>query len=245
MPLTPEQLAHYREHGYAVGGRLLADTSLRELRGHMDAAIDRLPPGKRPENMPSIHYGNPYFLDLFLSPAFVKIAEQILGPDIALFTVYAISKRPNDGLPVDWHQDAAFFPIEPMETFTLWLAVDDADRDNGCMQVIPGSQRQRVALEHKVDTSQSTTLAYTLGSLEAGRTDFIEVPAGHYSVHDPYIVHGSAPNRSARRRCAITIKYVSTAIRLDRGFRSATGFDWANVKLYHAQGARGSLPYAN
>jgi hypothetical protein len=245
MALTAEQLAHYREEGYAACGPLVTGEGLAELRRQVDAEIASLPPGARPEQMPSPHYRNAFLRELLLSDPFVDVACAILGPDVALFTSYAISKRPGDGLPVAWHQDAAFFPIDPMETFTLWLAVDDSDRENGCMQVVRGSHRPRRIIPHQTDGSGRTVLALQLADYRPEETAFVEVPAGAFSVHDPFIVHGSAPNRSARRRCGLTIKYVPTSIRIDRTFRSPTGFDWAHVRLHHARGARGCLEYVD
>ena len=149
--LSQQALEQYRRQGFVRGGKILSDRELARLREETDRLIAELPAGIRPENMPSVHYRNRYFLDLFLSDPLVDVAEQILGPDVALFTSYVISKRPGDGLEVEWHQDAAFFPIDPMETFTVWLAVDDSDRENGCMRVIPGSHRNKVLLNHRVD----------------------------------------------------------------------------------------------
>ncbi len=239
------QLEQYRRQGWAVGGPLIEGRALADLRSRMDEVIARLPAGKRSENLPSLHYEDEYLRELFLSRNFVDVAEQILGPDVALFTSYVISKPPGDGLAVVWHQDAVFFPIEPMRTFTLWLAVDESDRSNGCMQVVRGSHCARRELPHAVGRTGESVLEFQLGADAPGETDHVELAAGHYSVHDPYIVHGSAPNRSQRRRCGITIKYVPTSIQLKRGFRSPTGFDWANVRIYHARGARGALDYAN
>lgn len=243
--LTSRQLTHYREQGYAVGGGLLDGPALAQLRRRMDERIATLPAGQRSENMPSLHYDDPYFRDLFLSPGFVDVAERILGPDIALFTSYAISKRPGDGLPVAWHQDAAFFPIEPMATFTLWLAVDDSTRANGAMQVIAGSHRERRVLPHDIDHGGGSVLPLHLGGFQPDHAVDVELGAGDFSVHDPFILHGSPPNHSTMRRCGITIKYVSTSVRLDRSFVSPTGFDWRGVRLYHARGARGRLDYVN
>lgn len=239
MKLTPDQLRHYREHGFARGNRLLGDADLARLRHEMEVEIDRLPPGGRPENMPSLHYHNAFLRDLVLSGPFVDIAEQILGPDVALFTVYAISKRPDDGLPVHWHQDAAYFPIEPMETFTLWLAVDDATRENGCMWVVPGSHRPPRLLAHDVDLHDGSTLPQSIKDLDLSTAVPVELAAGECSVHDCFLLHGSGPNRSPGRRCGITIKYIPTHVRLDRSHRSPTGFDWNGVRLYHCRGARG------
>ncbi len=244
MTLTGEQLAQYGALGYAGPNPLLTAGQLAGLRAEMETLIDSLPPGQRPENMPSPHYDSAFIRELLLSDPFVDIAEQILGPDVALFTVYAISKKPGDGLPVRWHQDADYFPIEPVETFTLWLAVDDSTRANGCMQVLPGSHRPRRLRRHGVFQDDGSVLPQSLAHVDASGAVAVEVPAGHYTVHDAYVLHGSNPNRSARRRCAITVKYVPTYVHLNRDYRGPTGFDWHGLRLYLARGRPGNLTYA-
>ena len=244
MALTPAQLAHYRERGYTLGDCLLKGTKLAELQSQADALIGNLPTGQRPENMPSVHYENPYFRDLFLSPPLVDVAAQILGPDIALFTSYIIRKRPQDGLPVEWHQDAAYFPIEPMETFTLWLAVDDSTAFNGCMQVLPGTHRGRQIMAHNLDQERRTTLPLSIDPDTSAAVD-VELEAGAFSLHDAFLWHGSNPNRSDRRRCGITIKYVPTYVEIDRTFVSPSGFDWRGLQLFLARGKKGKHEYAN
>ena len=245
MSLTHAQLEQYRNEGYAVGGRILDDSELARLRAELDSIIERLPPDRRPENMPSLHYENGYLRDLFLSDNLIDVAAQIVGPDVALFTSYVISKRPDDGLAVDWHQDAAFFPIEPMDTFTLWLAVDDSDVENGCMRVLPGTHRKQAVLLHRVDLDSGTTLPMSLENLDLTYARDVHLRAGEYSVHDPWILHGSNPNRSSRRRCGITLKYISTRAAIDRTFVSPSGFDWDGLRLYLARGNPGRHSYAN
>lgn len=246
MALTNEQLQHYREYGYAIGDQLLSGPELAKLREEIDRLIASLPPGQRPENIPSAHYNNPYFRDLFLSDKLVDVAEQILGPDLAIFVTYIISKRPQDGLPVDWHQDSAFFPISPMETFTFWLAADDVDVENGCMMLIPRSGTDRKILPHELNAATgATTLPLSLPGIDLARARCIELKAGQFSVHDPFILHGSQPNRSQRRRCGITIKYIPSHVRIDRGYVSPTKFDWNGVRIYHARGRRGDHHYSN
>ena len=245
MKLTAAQLEQYGERGFAQGDPLLTGDRLARLRDEIDREIDRLPPGQRPENMPSLHYHNAFLRELVLSDDLVDIAEQILGPDVALFTTYVISKRPGDGLAVKWHQDAAYFPIEPMETFTLWLAVDEATRENGCMQVLPGSHRRRTLRRHGTHIDDGSTLPLSVDGLAPDEIVDVELAAGAFSVHDCFLLHGSKPNRSRHRRCGITIKYVPTHVHLDRTFRSPTRFDWQGIRLYLARGKRGNLTYVN
>ena len=61
--------------------------------------------------------------------------QALAGPDIALFASHYISEP---GQPVLWHQDGAYWPLEPMNVVTLWLAVDHSVPENGCLRVIPG-----------------------------------------------------------------------------------------------------------
>ncbi len=239
--LSEKELEQYRQHGFVRGAKILSDRELARLREEIDQLIADLPAGTRPENMPSVHYDSRYFLDLFLSEPLVDIAEQILGPDVALFTSYVISKRPGDGLSVEWHQDAAFFPIDPMETFTLWLAVDDSDRENGCMRVIPGSHRNKVLRHHRVDLQHKTTLPLSLPQVDLTKTVDVELKAGEFSAHDVYLWHGSNPNCSQRRRCGITIKYIPTYVHIDRSYVSPTGFDWSGLRLFLARGCPGEI----
>jgi ectoine hydroxylase-related dioxygenase (phytanoyl-CoA dioxygenase family) len=245
MLLTANQVRAFESDGFAVGGRLLDDSQLARLKGEFDAMIAALPSGQRPENLPSVHYDNAFLRALFLSDPLVDVAEQILGPDVVLFVSYAISKRAKDGLEVRWHQDAAYWPITPMRTFTLWLAVDDSDRENGCMRVLSGSHKDRVVRDHEFDSDGRSTLPLGLDGIDEGRAVDVEIDAGGFSVHDPFILHGSNPNRSARRRCGITIKYIATDVTIDRDYVSPTKFDWHGVRLYHARGARGAHEYWN
>ena len=62
-----------------------------------------------------------------------------VGPNIALFASHYLCKPAVRGPPVLWHQDGSYWPLEPMEVVTLWLAVDDSLPENGCMRVIPGT----------------------------------------------------------------------------------------------------------
>ena len=132
-----------------------------------------------------------------------------------------------------------------MDTFTLWLAVDDSDVENGCMRVLPGTHRQPAVLLHKVDLESGTTLPMSLENLDLSGAADVQLRAGEYSVHDPWILHGSNPNTSTRRRCGITLKYISTHARIDRTFRSPSGFDWGGLRLYLARGNPGRHDYAN
>jgi ectoine hydroxylase-related dioxygenase (phytanoyl-CoA dioxygenase family) len=161
---------------------------------------------------------DPFWVRLVSDAALLDIAEQFVGPDIALFASAYLSKPPRDGQPVLWHQDGGYWPLDPMEVVTLWLAVDESTPENGCMRVIPGS--------HKIELSPilpRTDIANALSSGmdetlvdEAKATDVV-LRAGDVSIHHPNIVHGSDANLSDRRRCGLTIRYIPTTTRILTG----------------------------
>ena len=245
MLLTPQQLKSYNKKGFSGPNPILSKIQLKKLQFEIDSIISNLPSNSRPENLPSPNEYNEFILNLLLSDPFVDVAEQILGPDISLFTVYAICKPPYDGRPVKWHQDAAYFPIEPMETFTLWLAVDDSNSINGCMKVLPSSHKSKKIYDHSINFKDDSVLVQSIPDIDLNGAVDVEVPAGNYSVHDPFLLHGSNKNNSSKWRCGITIKYIPTYVTLDRDYIGPSGFNWKSHKLFHARGKRGKHKYEN
>ena len=143
----------------------------------------------------------------------VDIAQLFVGPNIALFASHYISKPPFTGRPVLWHQDSAFWPLEPMEVVTLWLAIDHSTSENGCVRVIPGSHRTEIAETRpsRVDSVLGQEIAVDVD--ESLAADIVLCP-GDVEVHHPNIVHGSNTNTSANRRCGLTIRYIPTTTRI-------------------------------
>src|SRR5205807_1090782 len=138
----------------------------------------------------------PFGVRLVRDDGLLDIAETFVGPDIALFASHYISKPPFSGQPVLWHQDGAYWPLEPMKVVTLWLAVDESTPENGCMRVIPGTHRGKL---HSIRTN--TEVQSVLGSesdVEVDETDAVDLvlAPGDVEVHHPGIMHGSNANTS-------------------------------------------------
>ena len=87
---------------------------------------------------------DPFMHRLVGDERLVDIAEQFLGPNIALFAAHYIAKPPGDGRAVQWHQDGSYWPLEPMEVTTLWVAGTVSTLENGCMRVLPGTQNKHL-----------------------------------------------------------------------------------------------------
>ena len=176
-----------------------------------------------------------------------RAAESLLGPDLLMWVTYGFAKPPGHGLDVDWHQDGRYFPLKPMETVTAWIAIDDVDLEKGCLEMIPGSHRPRrfLPIVYHEDWGQRTAIPLGVAEVDTTTAVPLEMAAGRFSMHDPYIIHGSGPNRSTRRRCGIQILYMTRRVRLDTDDEQAMGLDWETLKVFHCRsGARPTYHYA-
>ena len=211
-------------YGYCLFRGVLTAEEIAGIRTELDQAIANLPEKQvvykdgedrevdaRPEYMTEPHPKNPYWLEVCRHPRVLDAVEAVLGPDLILIMSHLIVKRPEDGLPVARHQDNTYWhSIDGTDVVTVWLAIDDADRSNGCMQVIPCTHEGYPTME-KVSTGKNDLLGLTVEVSEEMTKSSValEMKAGSLSIHDSYVVHGSDANTSDRRRAAYTMRYAN------------------------------------
>ncbi len=210
-----EQRELFDDLGYAVFRQAVPRDLVEEASRHVEW-LQQQHPELRPEQLNyQLVIDDPFWVRLVSEPGLLDIAEQFIGPDIALFASHYISKPPFDGQPVLWHQDGSYWPLEPMEVVTLWLAVDESTPENGCMRVIPRSHRLPLQ-ELQPNTEVSSVLGSQIDPAlvdESLAVDVILQP-GDVSVHHPNLIHGSNANTSPKRRCGLTIRYIPTTTRI-------------------------------
>lgn len=214
---TPDSLTaldQYDRDGFVIFRDVIDPDLIAEASDHV-TWLQKQHPDVRPEQLGHVFLrDDPFWFRLISDDRLVDIAELFVGPNIALFASHYISKPPYSGQPVLWHQDGAFWPLEPMEVVTLWLAVDHSTPENGCVRLIPGS--------HKMDTAElrdNTDIPNVLGmeiAVEVDESTAVDtiLRPGDVEVHHPNIVHGSMANTSPHRRCGLTIRYIPTSTRI-------------------------------
>jgi Phytanoyl-CoA dioxygenase (PhyH) len=227
MPLLSDTEAeHYREQGYVVPSFRLPPQRVNQLRQALDDLITRNP-GVRPEHLVSAHVENPgregvkgskVFLDLAMDSDLVDLAESVIGPNIALWGAHMFCKPGGDGLETPWHQDGHYWPIRPLATCTIWVALDASTRANGCLQVIPGSHKDRQLFEHMTEDRKDLVLDQKVkaDAFDDSSAQALELEPGQMSMHDVYMIHGATVNRSPHRRAGLAIRYMPTNSLFDR-----------------------------
>lgn len=227
----------YARDGYMLFPEVLDAALIEEAQRHVQWLMDRHP-GIRPEQLGhTLVAEDPFWVRLIGDDRLLDIAEQFIGPNIALFASHYISKPPHDGQPVLWHQDGSYWPLEPMDVVTLWLAVDDSMPDNGCMRVIPGTHtlslqemRRRTDLANVLNSEIDPALVDEAAAVDCA------LRAGGVEVHHPNIIHGSNANHSPRRRCGLTIRYIPTSTRI-------TAENWPCAFLLRGEAVPGVTRY--
>jgi len=237
--LTEAERAAYSRDGQVTPDFQLPEAVLTELRAAAEALMaarsdlrpefipmPQIPLDESPEAIALARR----FLDFAQRPEILDMIESLIGPDIVFWAAALFSKPGGDGRPVPWHQDGVYWPLEPMATVTLWVALDESRVENGCMCVIPGSHKQGF-LEHRTSDKDGMVLnseiAASAFDLEAARP--IELMPGQVSLHDAFLVHGSAPNSSPKRRAGMTFRYMPATTLYERGRSMTTGSNTAAI----------------
>ncbi len=205
----------YERDGYAIFRSVLDAALIAEASAHVEW-LQRQNPQIRPEKLDwFLVLNDPFWVRLVADDRLLDIAEKFIGPNIALFASHYFAKPPHDGLPVLWHQDGSYWPLDPCEVVTLWLAVDDSTPENGCLRVIPGSHQLEFQ-QHAKDTTIENVLSSGIVGVDASSAVDVVLKAGDVSVHHPNLIHGSEANTSDQRRCGLTIRYIPTSTRITK-----------------------------
>lgn len=242
MTLTQDQIDFFWANGYLPYDKVLSDEQLEVLRAEYDAEFARAWEKNTLRNL-SIDDGqdsetkknagqqmlqitqmcerNIHFRKLCYEPRIMDAVEDLIGPNLMLFHDQALFKPAQTGGPVFWHQDNAYWKCRPATLISCWMTLDDADRDNGAMQVIPGSHLKPVwhaasestnalfNVEDQVDTSQAVT---------------VPLPAGGCMFHHCQTLHYTQPNTTDRQRRAFIVHFMQPGTRDHKGEVFHAGF---------------------
>jgi ectoine hydroxylase-related dioxygenase (phytanoyl-CoA dioxygenase family) len=147
-------------------------------------------------------------IDRFLrSDPLLDIVQDLIGPDICLYHCKLLMKAARDGTVTPWHQDYSYWIKDDNRPLMLncMFQIDDSTRENGCLQMVPGSHRWGLQ-EHE---REGKVFSRFLPGYFQPREDAVPVPlrAGSAIFFGPLIIHGSDANRSDTERRACTIAY--------------------------------------
>lgn len=220
--LSSKDKEAYLDEGYIRLPGVLTDEEVQELERVFDAFVEGKMnvPGKDFCDM-SQTFGVPFqdwrlvnamlpreyhppLQNNVLETRALSIAQQLLGEDMALDYDQFLCKRPSrdgkaNGAVFAWHQDQAYWPQDTPDfrTVTVSLALNDATTENGCLRVVPGSQKEKNLRQHRpLMAGRDDAHALTVDLKEGDKVLYLPLRRGDVTVHDERVVHGSDGNTS-------------------------------------------------
>lgn len=241
--ITDEQWQHFHTHGYVKLGRAdLGEISALQQRiddimmGTADIDLDKVMmqldrsdgPDSKPGPQSRGHKGatldyrkiqdlelDPLFLSYLQKPLYQDICARMYGAgrDIASFRAMFMNKPSGLGSYLIWHQDR-WTDLDQDPLITIWTALDPATKDNGCVQIVPGSHSQLLNPEHG-----SGFLSDEMAAEIADRSDtvFLELEAGEVVLLHNWMLHTSDVNHTQQSRRAFSVCYMDAATVSSRG----------------------------
>ena len=216
MPLSEAEVDRYHENGYVIPEYRLPEETLQDIRADYDRLLARHPEFR--DYCPMLLRYDLSFLNYARDSNILDMVAQVIGPDIILWNSSFFAKPAVNGKKTPWHQDGEYWPLRPLATCTVWLAIDEATVENGCLKFMPGSHKRKELRPHRTNKDPNFTLHQEL--LESEYDDDKAVPleleAGQMSLHDVYLLHGSEANDSGKPRRGITMRFMPGTSVFDR-----------------------------
>lgn len=224
--LTDEQIASFHQNGFVNGGHVLNDEQVETLRAELERVIAEQGRDDHPQpvlirnlsgqdtapvwQIVNIWQASAPFRDLIAHPFIVEGLAQLTNARALRIWHDQIQYKPAAIGGVNmWHQDAPYWPIlAPMTEVTAWVALDDADEDNGCMSMVPGSH----TWGNQIDFLHTLKAYSDMPDHAVGRDIRVvscPVRKGEVHYHHSLTWHGSHANTSGRPRRAVALHYMT------------------------------------
>lgn len=216
--LTQEDVAFYRQNGYLLPGQqVFAPDDFARLTAIFEEHLAEKG-AKLSDELDTPHFRDPRLLDFLLSDQVLDLVAPLIGPNIALWSSHFISKEPFQGRATPWHEDSAYWEgrlSDYAHIVTVWLAIDRATKENGCMRVIPGTQTGGFSEYEAVDKAHNTfATEIRHDQVDESKAVYFELAPDECSLHDGRIIHGARENTSPHRRCGYTMRYFPTSVKV-------------------------------
>ena len=248
--LSDSELRRFAAEGYLVCGATLTPRGLERVRGECMGAWRREKGDFDPDKtwlenalLPNIHHRSAMVRQLYFAGPLVDVAEQIIGPNLKAATSQLTFKTGGNRMVFPWHQDNGYGELEPYNALSCLTALDDIDLENGCLWVIPGSnrtgQQAHASGKRAADGRRGTEL---LARADESKAVPVPMRAGEALVMSCWTLHKSGANRSGRDRRILFFRYADADAvevynqrrpRLGRLLRGRTRFD--EVRRFEAE----------
>lgn len=222
VEISDEQVRFFQKNGYVQVHNVLSMDEVEQVRADLAEAMEA-----RRRRQSHLDGGNPFYRKVFdqhvnlwqdfegvrrytLSRRIGEIARRLAGvAKMRVWHDHALVKMPEGSVASDWHQDWPYWPMNHVGLLSCWMALDDVNEVNGCLQFVPGSHRWGIypaialgsgkkQLENMLDPEHAANFKPVTMPMQAGSCTF----------HDGLTFHYATPNRSNKPRRALATIYM-------------------------------------
>jgi hypothetical protein len=217
--LSEERVAAWRRDGFLFPFPFLSAHEVQVCRDGVQRFEAWL--GNRINAMPEMkwrtmpHLILPWAANLARDARVLDVVEDVLGPDILIYTGTFFIKEPHSPTIAAWHQDSTYFGLEPKEAVTVWIALSEASQAAGCMEALSfrGKPRQLRHASRVVEHSVNRASQMITEALDESHPVAMPLAAGSFSIHHGLCPHRSGPNSADHRRIGLGFIYIPTHMR--------------------------------
>lgn len=150
---------------------------------------------------------DPEILAFCRRPELAELGVALLGPEVDLYWNQAVFKMPEGAQQFPWHQDDGYTPVTPSPYLTLWIALNEATIENGCVWVLPGSHKNGLV------PHEQTPIGLACHSLDDPNQGIpVPVPAGSIVAFWSLTMHKSGVNVSQGCRKAYIVQLAQAGL---------------------------------
>jgi phytanoyl-CoA hydroxylase len=228
MVIVSKAAAQFEQNGYVILDQVFSEAEIAPVSDEIDRIIagdcTYIPERdlvfepdtntRQLRNAFRLALYNPLFLEFAKSPKLTGILGELLGRPLRLYGSQLFAKPARVGTIVPKHQDMAYWPFDPPELISAWVALDDSTRENGCVRFFAGSHKLGM-LSHAASNIAGNSLGLVdHPAVTALPERAVEVKRGSVVLHHSLTVHHSEPNGSDRDRRGLVYVYMSPNVRL-------------------------------
>ena len=151
-------------------------------------------------------YGGYFFNELSKRQNIIELAQELLDDKPQLISIQAFVKPGSIGLPAPFHQDNAYWCIEPANGLTMWIALDKCDSSNGMVKYLTGTHNIGV-IEHVPSLAPGSSQIREDENLPKSTLFTPSLDPGDSAIHHTMNIHGSNPNNSGKQRRGLLLCY--------------------------------------
>ena len=218
--LSAAQRAFYEEHGYLSPLSVFSAAETTGFRQQFDDytaqnkdLLSKMIPRERRAVYGLTHLELPWVYQIASHPKVLDAVEGAIGPNILVWGSDWFVKFAHDPAFISWHQDGAYWGMNPPTVTTAWIALSPSTLASGCMRVMPGTQKMQFAQRETYARDNALSRGQEIAiEVEEAKAVALTLSPGEMSLHHIGIAHGSRANTTDQPRIGIAVRYIAPEV---------------------------------